>query len=69
MLLEVENLNAHYGRSQVLHEVSLTAEKGSIVTLIGSNGAGKTTLVMCLLLRSKERRVGKECRSRWSPYH
>ena len=34
MLLEVENLNAHYGRSQVLHEVSLTAEKGSIVTLI-----------------------------------
>ena len=48
MLLEVENLNAHYGRSQVLHEVSLTAEKGSIVTLIGSNGAGKTTLMMCL---------------------
>ena len=48
MLLEVENLNAHYGRSQVLHEVSLTAEKGFIVTLIGSNGAGKTTLMMCL---------------------
>src|SRR3712207_7439137 len=23
----------------------------------------------CLLLRSEERRVGKECRSRWSPYH
>lgn len=48
MFLEVENLSAHYGRSQVLHEVSLTAEKGSIVTLIGSNGAGKTTLMMCL---------------------
>ena len=24
---------------------------------------------MCLLDRSEERRVGKECRSRWSPYH
>ena len=48
MLLEVKKLDAHYGRSQVLHEVSLRADKGSIVTLIGSNGAGKTTLMMCL---------------------
>ena len=36
---------------------------GSIVCLIGDLGAGKTTM------RSEERRVGKECRSRWSPYH
>src|SRR3712207_7720807 len=27
------------------------------------------TLWLCLWLRSEERRVGKECRSRWSPYH
>ena len=26
-------------------------------------------LVICISLRSEERRVGKECRSRWSPYH
>src|SRR2546425_10800305 len=26
-------------------------------------------IVICILLRSEERRVGKECRSRWSPYH
>ena len=25
--------------------------------------------VLCRLMRSEERRVGKECRSRWSPYH
>ena len=25
--------------------------------------------VLCPLIRSEERRVGKECRSRWSPYH
>ena len=29
-------------------------------------GAGRTIII---LLRSEERRVGKECRSRWSPYH
>ena len=27
------------------------------------------TQVLCTLCRSEERRVGKECRSRWSPYH
>ena len=27
------------------------------------------TLVLCVRIRSEERRVGKECRSRWSPYH
>ena len=29
----------------------------------------KNGMVMLLLTRSEERRVGKECRSRWSPYH
>src|SRR5437588_12036056 len=31
--------------------------------------AGHGRLLACRLLRSEERRVGKECRSRWSPYH
>ena len=38
----------------------------------GSEGMGKTTEVvskMVVVDRSEERRVGKECRSRWSPYH
>ena len=34
----------------------------------GTRGQGKTTAVINLV-RSEERRVGKECRSRWSPYH
>ena len=29
----------------------------------------KMNLVNCAMIRSEERRVGKECRSRWSPYH
>ena len=32
-------------------------------------GAILTSTIFCLQLRSEERRVGKECRSRWSPYH
>ena len=37
----------------------------------GFLGSGKTTAITnaCKILRSEERRVGKECRSRWSPYH
>jgi branched-chain amino acid transport system ATP-binding protein len=42
-LLEVENIDAHYGRIRALAEVSLTVDEGEIVTLIGANGAGKTT--------------------------
>ena len=30
---------------------------------------GKTAAARTLVARSEERRVGKECRSRWSPYH
>jgi branched-chain amino acid transport system ATP-binding protein len=42
-LLELEGVDAHYGRIQALRRVSMTVEKGEIVALIGSNGAGKTT--------------------------
>ena len=42
-MLKIENLAVSYGAIRALHEVSLTVEQGSIVTLIGSNGAGKST--------------------------
>ncbi|MEK6619525.1 MAG: ABC transporter ATP-binding protein [Chloroflexota bacterium] len=42
-LLELENVEAYYGHIQALRGISLTVERGEIVTLIGSNGAGKTT--------------------------
>ena len=32
-------------------------------------GQFRDVMVLILLARSEERRVGKECRSRWSPYH
>jgi len=42
-LLEINGVDAFYGRVQALHSVSLTVEQHEIVALIGSNGAGKTT--------------------------
>jgi branched-chain amino acid transport system ATP-binding protein len=42
-LLEVNGVDAYYGRIQALRAVQITAEAGEIVALIGSNGAGKTT--------------------------
>jgi branched-chain amino acid transport system ATP-binding protein len=42
-LLELDGINAFYGRIQALRQVTIKVDKGEIVALIGSNGAGKTT--------------------------
>ncbi len=47
-LLEVTDLDAHYGRIQALSNVSVRVEEGEIVTLIGANGAGKTTTLRAI---------------------
>ncbi len=44
-LLEVDDLDVYYGKSQALDGVSLTVERGEIGGIIGPNGAGKTTLL------------------------
>jgi len=54
-MLEVENVHTYYGQIHVLKEVSLSVERGEIVTLIGANGAGKSTLLRTIsgLLRPR----------------
>lgn len=42
-MLEIKDLNVHYGVIHALKSISLKVEEGEIVTLIGANGAGKTT--------------------------
>jgi branched-chain amino acid transport system ATP-binding protein len=48
MLLEVESLDVFYGAVHALKGVTLRAEAGEIVTLIGANGAGKSTLLRAI---------------------
>ena len=48
-LLQVTDLRAGYGRAEVLHGLSLQADKGSVITVIGPNGAGKSTLLGSLM--------------------
>ncbi len=49
MLLEVEDLQAGYGSSQVLFGMQLTMRAGEAATLLGRNGMGKTTTVRALM--------------------
>ncbi|HZU99383.1 MAG TPA: ATP-binding cassette domain-containing protein, partial [Planctomycetota bacterium] len=42
-LLEIKDLDVHYGAIHALKGITISVEKGEIVTLIGSNGAGKST--------------------------
>lgn len=53
-ILKIRNLEAGYGKLQVLKHVSMHVEEGEIVTIIGANGAGKTTLLSTIsgLIRS-----------------
>ncbi|WP_338848389.1 ABC transporter ATP-binding protein [Massilia sp. W12] len=48
-LLQINDLHAWYGKSHVLHGVTLEVGAGEIVSLIGRNGAGRSTLVKALM--------------------
>jgi branched-chain amino acid transport system ATP-binding protein len=48
-MLHISNLNAWYGSSHVLQDISLEVKKGEIVCLIGRNGAGKTTTLKSIM--------------------
>lgn len=47
-LLEVSGLNAAYGATKVLHDVSFSLESGHITAILGANGAGKTTTLRAM---------------------
>jgi branched-chain amino acid transport system ATP-binding protein len=48
-MLELDNINAYYGDSHILHSVSLSVREGEIVCLLGRNGAGKTTTILTVM--------------------
>ena len=48
-ILKVDNLQAWYGESHVLHGMTLDVREGEVVTLLGRNGAGKTTTMKSII--------------------
>jgi len=70
--LTAEGLHTYYGKSHILHGVSLDAVEGQVTALLGRNGAGKTTTLRSLmgLTPPRDGRVtvfGTEI-TRWPPY-
>ena len=47
-ILEVQNIEKHFGATRVLEDISFSLEKGQALAIIGSSGSGKTTLLRCL---------------------
>jgi branched-chain amino acid transport system ATP-binding protein len=55
-MLEVNDVHTYYGNIHALKGISLTVDKGEIVTILGANGAGKSTTLntICGLLRPRQ---------------
>ncbi len=70
--LEADAIDAYYGKSHILHGVSLEVREGEIVALLGRNGAGKTTTLRSLVGLTPPRRgtvrVFGVTTTRWPPY-
>src|SRR3712207_9202464 len=72
----IANGSGYVGDVSLGKQVSFVGENGTKVTVEKDNGNGYKVKIGALQTevksedaRSEERRVGKECRSRWSPYH
>jgi branched-chain amino acid transport system ATP-binding protein len=70
--LRAEGLHTYYGKSHILHGVSLEVAEGKITALLGRNGAGKTTTLRSLMGLTPARRgsitIFGHDTTRWPPF-
>jgi branched-chain amino acid transport system ATP-binding protein len=71
-VFSAENIQTYYGKSHILHGVSMTVREGELVALLGRNGAGKTTTMRSIMGLTPPRDgsitlFGKNA-TRWAPY-
>jgi putative lysine transport system ATP-binding protein len=52
-IIEIDHLKKSFGDNVVLKDISLSVNKGEVVTIIGSSGSGKSTLLRCINLLEK----------------
>ncbi|MBU6483622.1 MAG: ABC transporter ATP-binding protein [Betaproteobacteria bacterium] len=71
-VLDAEALHTFYGKSHILHGVSLAVREGEIVALLGRNGAGKTTTLRSIIGLTHARegavRIFGDATTHWPPY-
>jgi len=72
IVLQAENLQTFYGKSHILHGVSLEVREGELVTLLGRNGAGKSTTLRSLMGLTHARdgavHIFGKATTDWPPY-
>jgi branched-chain amino acid transport system ATP-binding protein len=71
-VMDVQEIHTLYGKSHILHGVSLAVEEGEVVTLLGRNGAGKSTTLRSIMGLTPPRSgkvflYGKDV-TRWPPH-
>lgn len=49
VVIDVQNLETHYGQTQILHDINLAVNSGEIMIIMGGSGSGKSTLLRYLL--------------------
>ncbi len=52
-IIEIKHLRKSFGENEVLKDISVTVNKGEVVTIIGSSGSGKSTFLRCINLLEK----------------
>ena len=71
-VIEAQGLNTFYGKSHILHGVSIEVREGEIVALLGRNGAGKTTTLRSLAgltpAREGSVQIFGQTTTRWPPF-
>lgn len=50
-MLEIKNIKKSFGQTDVLHDISLSVNKGDVIAILGPSGSGKTTLSLPEFLR------------------
>ena len=62
-IIEINHLRKSFGENEVLKDISVTVNKGEVVTIIGSSGSGKSTFLRCINLLEKP--TGGEIIYKW----